>query len=348
MKLSYFPGCTLKNHARNFEDSILYSMRHLGVEVEELDRWNCCGTVLSLAADDLMRQLAPVRNLIRAKEANASRLMTACSMCYNTLKRANERVRNSPADLKRMNDFMYEETVKYDGEVDVLHPLELLRELGGLDAVTKKTVKPLKGLKVASYYGCLLTRPKSIAFDNVEDPPPRSTSWSKALGGTPSTTRTRPSAAAPTRRWTSRRSSPIGPTRSSAPSVDHGADVVIVSCPLCAFNLDHRQEPTLKLHPEFDGRSRGLLHPAHGRGLRLFRRRAAAGPPSHPSPPTAGGQGSCLRRRAMFFRKLKQANGTVIINKDWCKGCGYCVKYCPTNVLEISKDYNPKATIPRR
>ncbi len=67
MKLSYYPGCTLKNHARNFEDSTLYAMDRLGVEAVELERWNCCGTVYSLSADDLMRQVAPIRNLIRAK-----------------------------------------------------------------------------------------------------------------------------------------------------------------------------------------------------------------------------------------------------------------------------------------
>ena len=64
-------------------------MKELGVEVEELKRWNCCGTVYSLSADDVMHQVAPVRNLIRVKEAGADQLMTACSMCYNTLKRAN-------------------------------------------------------------------------------------------------------------------------------------------------------------------------------------------------------------------------------------------------------------------
>ena len=101
MKVSYYPGCTMKNHAGNFEESLIYAMKHLGIDVEELNRWNCCGTVLSLAEDDAMRQLAPVRNMLRVKEADASRVMTACSMCYNTLKRANDRVKADPVLLKR-------------------------------------------------------------------------------------------------------------------------------------------------------------------------------------------------------------------------------------------------------
>ena len=75
MKLSYYPGCTLKNHAKNFEESTLCSLKHLGVEVEELSRWNCCGTVFSLATDDLIHHVAPIRNLIRVKEANTDTVM---------------------------------------------------------------------------------------------------------------------------------------------------------------------------------------------------------------------------------------------------------------------------------
>lgn len=150
---------------------MLYSMQHLGVEVQELERWNCCGTVSTLVQDDVMRQLAPVRNLIRVKEAGATRVMTACAMCYNTLKRANERVKADPKLRERMNTFMYDEEVSYEGDVEVAHVLEILRELKR-DAgnVAAKVVKPLNGLRVACYYGCLLVRPRSIAFDNVEDP----------------------------------------------------------------------------------------------------------------------------------------------------------------------------------
>ncbi len=252
MKLAYYPGCTMKNHARNFEDSILYSMTHLGVEIEEIERWNCCGTVASLATDDLMRQLAPVRNLIRAKEANATRLMTACAMCYNTLSRANERVRANPGELARMNAFMYDEPTDYAGDVDVFHLLDILRQRDGLAGIKAKTVKPLAGLKVASYYGCLLVRPRSVAFDDPETPHLLD-DLVAAMGGQPVDyahkteccgayqTVDKPEIVADRTRQI------VGD------AVDQGADLMVVSCPLCAFNLDHRQELTLQLHPEFNG-----------------------------------------------------------------------------------------------
>ncbi|MCJ7682463.1 MAG: heterodisulfide reductase-related iron-sulfur binding cluster, partial [Candidatus Aminicenantes bacterium] len=170
MKLAYFPGCTLKNHAKNFEDSALCALNKLGVEVEELHRWNCCGTVFSLATDDLIHHVAPVRNLIRAKELNTDKLMTMCAMCYNTLKRSNERMKKDKESLDIINDLMYKEEVKYKGDVEVLHLLEVLRDGIHFRTISEKIITPLQGLKVASYYGCYLVRPKEIGIDNQENP----------------------------------------------------------------------------------------------------------------------------------------------------------------------------------
>lgn len=253
MKLSYYPGCTMKNRAGNFEESILFAMKRLGVDVEELERWNCCGTVLSLSEDDAMRQLAPVRNMLRVKEAEASRVMTACAMCYNTLKRANDRVKADPALLTRMNAFMTDEAADYEGDVEVVHTLEILRELdAGPTSISTAVVKPLHGLRVASYYGCLLVRPRSIAFDNVEDPVLLD-DLVRALGGTPVD-------------WSHKTECCGAYQTVDKPKVvadrtyqilsdarEQGADVVAVSCPLCAFNLDHRQEITRSIYPDFEG-----------------------------------------------------------------------------------------------
>jgi heterodisulfide reductase subunit B len=200
-----------------------------------------------------MRQLAPVRNLIRVKEASADRVMTACAMCYNTLKRANEKVKGDEALRQRMNAFMYDENVSYEGEVGVFHVLEILRELkAGATSVAAKVVKPLKGLRVASYYGCLLVRPRSIAFDNVEDPVLLD-ELVTTLGGTAVDfshkteccgayqTVDKPGIVA------DRTYDIVTAAR------EQGADVIAVSCPLCAFNLDHRQKEAQKLHPDFQG-----------------------------------------------------------------------------------------------
>jgi heterodisulfide reductase subunit B len=249
MKLSYFPGCTMKNHARNFEESTMFALKELGVEVEEIKRWNCCGTVYSLSADDVMHQVAPIRNMIRAKEAGADQLMTACSMCYNTLKRANQRTRAHPEDLQRMNAFMYDEPVDYQGDVEVVHALEVVRDQIGFDAVKKKVVKPLTGLKVACYYGCLLVRPREIAFDDSENP----TSLENlvtALGGTPVNFSHKTECCGAYQTVDKPKIVADKTYQILSAARSHGANIVAVSCPLCAFNLDHRQETTLEIHPD--------------------------------------------------------------------------------------------------
>ena len=250
MKISYYPGCTLKSNAKNFEDSTLCSLKQLDVEVVELPRWNCCGTVFSLATDDLIHHVAPIRNLIRVKESNTDRVMTLCAMCYNTLKRANERVKGDEESLDKINEFMYREDVKYEGDVKVLHLLELLRDEIEFENVAKKVVKPLKDLKVANYYGCMLVRPKEIGFDDVENPTILE-NLTSVLGATPIDFpyKTECCAAYQTVNKPEIVAERTYHILTSAQS--QGAEIVTVSCPLCAFNLDNRQKETLQKYPEF-------------------------------------------------------------------------------------------------
>ncbi len=250
MSISYYPGCTLKSNAKNFEDSTLCSLRELGLEVKELERWNCCGTVYSLAADDLMRHLASIRNLIRVKESGSDSVMTLCAMCYNTLKRVNEKVKADPEGLRKIHQFMDEEKVSYQGDIKVRHLLELLRDDLKFETIAQKVRRPLRGLKVASYYGCLLVRPKEVGLDDMENPTVLD-DLTAVLGAIPVDfpykteccgayqTVDKPAVVA-------ERTFSI---LSSAQA--RGADVVSVSCPLCAFNLDQRQKETAEKHSEF-------------------------------------------------------------------------------------------------
>lgn len=250
MKLSYYPGCTLKNHAKNFEDSALCSLNHLGIEVEEIPRWNCCGTVFSLSTDDLMHHLAPIRNLIRVKESGSDSVMTLCSMCYHTLKATDQRMKSNPEDLKTINDFMYRESVKYQGDVKVLHLLEILRDEVKFENLAKKVEKPLKNLKTASYYGCLLVRPKELGFDDMENPVIMENLMAALGAGTidfPYKTE-----CCASYQTVDKPEIVADRTHSIITSARNmGADVMVVSCPLCAFNLDHRQKNTAQKYPEF-------------------------------------------------------------------------------------------------
>ena len=249
MNICYYPGCTLKTTAKNFETPALTSMKTLGHEMVELPRWNCCGTVHSLASDDLIHQLAPVRTLIRVSETGADRVMTLCAMCYNTLKQVNKIMLEEPDKRDRINNFLDDEK-DYDGSVAVLHLLEFLRDDIGFDKIRNKVKRPLKGLKVATYYGCLLLRPEGIGIDDVEAPTVME-DLIKALGGEVIEGLYRIECCG-----SYHTVDDVDPVIERTKmiideSCIRGADAMIVGCPLCFFNLDYRQKDVEKRDRNF-------------------------------------------------------------------------------------------------
>jgi heterodisulfide reductase subunit B len=238
MKIGYYPGCTLKTKAINLEDAALAALRALGVDFTELERWNCCGAVFSLADDDLIHHVAPVRNLIRAQEQSCDTIVTLCSQCYNTLARANLLMRSDEEKRDTINRFMDEEP-DYEGGVEVLHLLSFLRDHLGWDAVRESVKVPLDGLKVAPFYGCTLLRPQEVS---VNDPTPELfEDFLRALGAEP----VRFSAAeeccgsyqvvAHPEEETARAGKVLRSVQVS------GAEAMALSCPLCDYNLGRRQ-----------------------------------------------------------------------------------------------------------
>jgi len=251
MTLSYYPGCTLKTKAKNLEDSAIASMAVLGTDLVELPRWNCCGTVYSFAGDEELHQLAPVRNLIRVKEMGSDKVATLCSFCYNTLKRADLLVKNNPAKMQTINTFM-EEEIDYEGDVEVVHLLEVLRDDIGWDAIAEKVQMPLKGLKVAPYYGCTLLRPQEIAIDDVERPSIMH-DLLKTIGcdvvDFPYATECCGSYQVISNpEFVSQRAWDI---LSSA--VRRKADAIALTCPLCDANLDLTQKDLIQKRSDFNG-----------------------------------------------------------------------------------------------
>jgi heterodisulfide reductase subunit B len=241
MTLAYYPGCTLKTKAANLEIAAVEALRLLGVEFAELERWNCCGAVFSLATDDLIHQVAPIRDLVRVQQAGHDTVFSLCSQCYNTLARANLLVRNEPDKLETLNAFMDTEP-DYDGSVNVRHYLEILRDEVGWDAVQQAVAKPLEGLKVAAFYGCTLTRPTEVAVAGglLE-------SLVTALGGEPVSF----AAAAECCGSYQMLAHPEEGLRRAATvlgSVDRsGADCIILGCPLCEYNLGTRQDRVIEV-----------------------------------------------------------------------------------------------------
>ncbi|MFC1859973.1 CoB--CoM heterodisulfide reductase iron-sulfur subunit B family protein [Chloroflexota bacterium] len=251
MELSYYPGCTLKTRARNLEDSAIASMAALGINLKEIPRWNCCGAVYSLADDDLIHQLAPVRNLIRVKEQERSKVAVLCSLCFNTLKRANLLMRNDTEKRKTINSFMDEE-IDYNGEVEVIHLLEVLRDDIGWKTISDRLNVPLKNLKLAPYYGCTLLRPPEVAIDQARRPAILH-QLIQSLGAEavdfPFATKCCGSFQAAGNREVALESA----WNILSSALRWQAEAIVLTCPLCDFNLAGRQEELKQKYREFRG-----------------------------------------------------------------------------------------------
>lgn len=167
--LSYFPGCSLKDNAKRFEDAAFFVMEQLGSPLQELENWTCCGTVYSLTSDDLMHQIAPVRNFVRSQQQGSDEIVALCAMCYNTLARTALRINADEEERTKINAFMNKEP-DYEGGIRVRHLLQVLRDSVGWEALAEKAVRPMEGLKLAAYYGCTLVRPDEVGIDDMEHP----------------------------------------------------------------------------------------------------------------------------------------------------------------------------------
>ena len=239
MKVNYYPGCTLKTKAKNLEDAAIASMKIFDVELVELERWNCCGAVYSLSDDDLIHQVAPVRDLIRAKEQGGDKLVVLCSMCYNTLARANLLMREDKEKRDTINRFMDDE-IDYFGEVEVVHFLNFFKDEIGWDKLREKIKFSLKNLKIAPYYGCTLQRPRDVGIEPIGSFK-LMTEYLEALG---LTVVNFPAADLCCGSYQVL-GNPDAAQEATSKIVDlamqAGAEALATSCPLCEFNLGKKQ-----------------------------------------------------------------------------------------------------------
>lgn len=254
LRLAYYPGCTLKTNARNYEISAVASSKALGIELVELPRWNCCGTVHALAKDDVMHYIAPVRNLIRVEQLKSSglvddeRLVTLCEMCYNTLKRADVTVKEDEERRRKLREVMEEEPPYSGGGVEVIHLLQLIREVGW-ERVKKRLVRPLRRLRVAPYYGCLLLRPKGIGIDDANNP----TTFERLIESLGAEVVEIPFKAKCCGSYQTVHMAHVASElsyRILRQAVEGGADVMTLACPLCEYNLGERQGEIEGLFPD--------------------------------------------------------------------------------------------------
>jgi heterodisulfide reductase subunit B len=158
----YYPGCSMSGTAKGYADSLEAISEPLGIDLREVDDWNCCGASEYFSIGPLRGYALVARNLALAqREANGSRTLVApCSLCYVNLAKTNKYVRTDTTLAGKVNEALSAAGLTYTpGSVEVRHLFEIVIHDVGADAVREKVVRPLSGLKIAPYLGCLVTRP---------------------------------------------------------------------------------------------------------------------------------------------------------------------------------------------
>ena len=241
MKFGYYPGCTLKTKAKDLDIYARKCAEALGVELEEVREWQCCGGVYTSAQDEVVTKLSAVRTLNAAKEAGVD-LVTVCSACHNVIKRVNADMRENEYVSSRANNYL-DLDEPYRGETKVLHYLELLRDVVGFDNIKKAVVNPVS-LKIAPYYGCLLLRPSTVMQMDDPENPTILEDLITAIGGTPVVSAVRNECCGAYTTLSARESAVANSTRIVDSCEKKGAELIITACPLCLYNLKNNSSGT--------------------------------------------------------------------------------------------------------
>lgn len=246
MSYALYPGCSWRSTGLEYGLSAEATFKHLGLELEEIPDWNCCGASSAHALSHTLALALPARNLALAQKVGKD-LVIPCAACYSRVKGADYALRNDEAtraEIERAVGF------EYTGQVAIRPMLAVLYEDLGPQAIAERVVRPLQGLKVVTYYGCLLVRPPQVAqFDDPDDPQVMA-ALLRATG-------------AEVMPWSHATDCCGAGLSLSRPDIvyrlvgrlaerarEAGAEAMVTACPLCQVNLEMRQSSKDKV-PSF-------------------------------------------------------------------------------------------------
>jgi len=223
-KVSFYPGCSLEGTAREYGESIAAVSRILNIELKELEDWNCCGASSAHATNGKLALALPARNLEIAEKAGLE-LVVPCAACYSRLMTAAKNRGNGEKPI-----------------INIKHFISFLWESIGEAGIKEKVTKPLSGMKVVCYYGCLITRPPDVTGANDPDNPESMDNLMQAIG-------------AEVRPWSYKTDCCGGSHSLTIPDISRkltrklfdmaaeaGAEMIVTACPMCQSNLDSYQK----------------------------------------------------------------------------------------------------------
>lgn len=231
MKVSYYPGCSLHGTAREYEESTQAVCQILGIELQELTDWNCCGASSAHSTDEALAIALPARNLAMAEELGLD-LVVPCAACFQRFKVAEKHIREGKEPVV---------DTPYQGKVPIKHLLDFLCEEEVLRVIKEKMKRSLGGLKAVCYYGCLTVRPPKVT-DVVNYENPQAMDGLLTLLGAESHPWSYKTDCCGGSLMLSRTDIVIRLTGKLLQMAEEaGANCVVTACPLCQANLDTRQ-----------------------------------------------------------------------------------------------------------
>jgi heterodisulfide reductase subunit B len=240
MEIAYYPGCSLHASSELYDIQCKLVFDKLGIELKEIEDWNCCGATGASKTNEFLSIALPARNLGLADATGLSEIVIPCSSCYSrTL--VSQKVLASDAALKEAINA--ELGHKIEGKIKVSSILEVLRPKVDSGEIASKAVKKLTGLKPACYYGCLMTRfPVDIDVpDNVENPQGMEIVC-KAIGAEPVDWSYKTDCCGASGAYNDAEQSQLLMSRIFRDATARGANCLVTTCPLCQMNVDSYQD----------------------------------------------------------------------------------------------------------
>lgn len=237
MKLGLYPGCSFEGSAREYAESLQAIAPKLGLEMEEISEWNCCGASSAHSVDHLLSLALPAKIIAQAEQQKIDELLVPCAACYNRLASTKTSLAGNAHEREAVSDLT---KMPYSGSLIIRNILEVLNRY-----VTAEKVKSFPKTfshKVVCYYGCLLVRPKSIVNHSRMEDPMEMDDLMKRIGATPLDWAMKTECCGAS--FSITRTDIVGNLGGKIleDAENRGAEAIIVACPMCHSNLDMRRK----------------------------------------------------------------------------------------------------------
>lgn len=237
MQFGYYPGCALHGSSNDYEKSVQACLKALDVDLVELDDWICCGATAAHSLNHMLSLALPARNLGIADRDQVKELLAPCPMCSMELVKT-KRALKDPALRKKLSEIV---EIDVQGNADILNIIQVFQKIGP-EIIAGRVKQPLEGVRAACYYGCLLTRPPEILeFDDCEQPSSME-SIVEAAGGTAVQWNFKTECCGAGMTMANEETVLELAEKILSNAVAHGANCMVVACPMCHVNLDMKQK----------------------------------------------------------------------------------------------------------